>query len=218
LAGILSLLAVVLFIDTFKGELKTANKQKWFILLSLFTWLAVFNGIRYSSENVSAKLFLIGFCLLFWPRFRRNALGYLIIGFLLGFAFVTRYQTGFMLVGLMAWLLFIQRLKLSAWVLIIIGIALAIAGGLSIDHWFYGDWVLTPWRYFAANILQGKADSFSVDPWYMYLSIAGLVPYGLLYIPASLYFIVMRRKHVISWVMAPFIVGHLLVGHKELRF
>lgn len=27
-----------------------------------------------------------------------------------------------------------------------------------------------------------------------------------------------KRKHVITWVMLPFIVGHLLVGHKELRF
>ncbi len=217
-SGALSLVAVLLFIDTFKCELKTLNKQRWFILLSLFTWLAVFNGIRYSSENISAKLFVIGLCLLFWPKFRRNALGYLVIGFLLGFAFVTRYQVGFMLVGLMAWLLFIRRLNFANWLIIIGGIILAIGAGLSIDHWFYGDWVLTPWRYFAANILQGKADSFSVDPWYMYLSIEGLVPYGLLYVPASLYFIVMRRKHVISWVMAPFIIGHLLVGHKELRF
>ena len=218
ISGALSLVAVLLFIDTFKHELKTPAKQKWFILLSVFSWLAIFNGIRYSSENISAKLFLFGFCLLFWPKFRRNALGYLVIGFLIGFGFVARYQVGFMIVGLMAWLLFVRRLKFSAWAVVVVGIVLAIACGLTIDHWFYGDWVLTPWRYFAANILQGKADSFSVDPWYMYLSIAGLIPYGPLYILASIYFIIARPKHPITWIMAPFIVGHLLVGHKELRF
>lgn len=218
LSGALSLVAIILFIDTFKHELKTPTKQKWFILLSIFSWIAIFNGIRYSSENVSAKLFLIGMCLLFWPKFRRNMLGYLLIGILLGMSFITRYQVGFMIVGLMAWLLFIGRTKFSSLLIITLGIFVAIAAGLTIDHWFYGNWVFTPWRYFDANILQGKAASFSIDPWYMYLSIAGMVPYGPLYILASIYFIAFRRTHVISWVMLPFIVGHLLVGHKELRF
>ena len=217
-AGLLSLTAITLFITTFKSELKTPARQRWFILLSLFSWLAVFNSIRYSSENISAKLFLIGFCLLFWPALRRNAVSYLLLGIILGLSFITRFQSGFMILGLMSWLLFIQRLKLKYCLLLLSGIGLAIALGCYIDHWFYGNWVFTPWRYFAANILAGKAASFSVDPWYMYLSIAGLVPYGPLYILATLYFIIYRRKHVISWVMVPFILAHLLVGHKELRF
>ncbi len=217
-SGALSLVAIILFINTFKAELKSPTKQQWFILISIFSWLAVFNAIRYSSENISAKLFLIGFCLLFQAESRQNLFRFIAIGFLIGMGFVARFQTGFMIVGLMAWLIFIKRIQLASWLLILSGIFLAIGTGVVIDHWFYGDWVFTPWRYFAANILQGKAASFSVDPWYMYLSIAGLVPYGPLYILASIYFIIVRPKHAISWVMAPFIIGHLLVGHKELRF
>lgn len=241
LSGVLSLAAVILFIDTFKTQLKGIDEphswhklnhrqpqsqqtprgqtlQKWFIRLSLFSWLAIFNGIRYSSENISAKLFLIGLCLLFWPKFRRTWAGYIFIGFVLGLSFVCRYQVGLMLTGLLSWLLIINRLKFAAWAMLLSGIILAIAMGVYLDHWFYGDWVFTPWRYFAANIIQGKAATFSMDPWYMYLAIAGLIPYGPLYILAGLYFMYRRRTHVLTWIMLPFIAIHLLIGHKELRF
>lgn len=218
LSGALSLFAIIIFINTFKSELISEKKKRWFILLSLFTWLAVFNGIRYSSENIAAKFFLIGMCLLFPPKLRGSYKAHLLIGILLGLSFITRYQVGFMIVGLMAWLIIIRRLKFAYWLVLGFGVVIAIIFGGVIDHWFYGNWVFTPWRYFAANILDGKAASFSVDPWYMYLSIAGLVPYGPLYIVATIYFIIVRPKHVISWVMLPFILGHLLVGHKELRF
>ncbi len=218
IAGGLSLVAALLFISTFKEELQSKAKQRWFILLSLFSWLAIFNGVRYSSENISAKLFVIALCLLLSSRFRKNLWSLLIIGFLLGLSFVARYQVAFMIIGLMAWQLFINKLEFKTWAIIVFGIFLGIISGLIIDHWFYGNWVFTPWRYFYANILQGKADTFSVDPWYMYLSIAGLIPYGPLYILASIFFVIFRPKHVVSWIMLPFIVGHLLVGHKELRF
>ncbi|MEN9947062.1 MAG: hypothetical protein RLZZ293_1448 [Pseudomonadota bacterium] len=218
LAGILSLFSVVLFIDCFKHELKQENYQRWFILLSLFSWIAIFNGIRFSSENVSAKLFIIGLCWLINPCYNKKVFSYFLIGLCLGMSFIARFQVGFMIVGLMAWLLFIQRIRLSTWLAINLGIFTAIGFGILIDHWFYSNWVFTPWRYFEANLLQGKAASFGIDPWYMYLSIAGMVPYGPLYIVGTIYFILSKRLHVITWVMLPFLVVHLLVGHKELRF
>ena len=217
-AGILSLLSIYFFIDTFKDELKSKNLQLWFILLSLFSWIAIFNGIRYSSENISAKLFMFGFCLFLSKRFAKNSFYFLLIGIFLGLSFSIRYQVGFMILGFMAWLLIIQRLALKNWLYILIGLGIAILACLYIDYWFYGDWVFTPWRYFAANILQGKAATFSVDPWYMYLAIAGMIPYGPLYIIASLLFIFYYRRHPISWTMLPFIIAHLMVAHKELRF
>lgn len=218
-AGILSLIAVFMFIDTFKDELKSANKQKWFILLSIFSWLAVFNGIRYSAENVSGKIFIIAICLLFNSKIDKRNFIYFSVGVLLGFSFFVRFQNAFMIIGLIAWLIFINKnLKLSSYVSIFLGLLLAIYIGVAIDHWFYGDWVFTPWRYFKANIIDGKASTFSVDPWYTYLYIAGLIPYGPLYVCGGLYFMFYRKKHVITWMMLPFIVGHLLVGHKELRF
>jgi phosphatidylinositol glycan class B len=217
LAGALSLSALILFICTFKSQLPTSRQQYWFILLSLFSWLAVFNGIRFSSENIGAKLFLIAMCLLL-PQWRKNLFSYLGCGLLLGLAVSTRFQIGFMVLGLLAWLYFKHQLKLSSWLSLLSGIGAAIIACLILDHNFYGAWVFTPWRYFAANIIAGKAATFSVDHWYMYLAIAGLVPYGPLYILASAYFMLLRRTHVITWVMLPFILSHLLVSHKELRF
>lgn len=225
-AGSLSLLAVVMFISAFKHELTTVNRQRWCILLGFFSYLMAFNAIRYSSENIAAKLFIISLGWLFWPQLQQQLrqqswqrwLRYLSIGFIFGLSFVIRYQLGLMIAGLLAWLLIIQRLKFSLWLALNCGIILALACGLSIDHWFYGHWLFTPWRYFAANILAGKAASFGVDPWYLYLSIAGFIPYGPIYILAGIYFMLTQRRHVITWIMLPFILTHLYIGHKELRF
>ena len=89
------------------------------------------------------------------------------------------------------------------------------------DTWFYGHFVFTPWRYFDANILQGKAAEFGVAPWWFYLQ--AFVQRALL--PISLALLVLAgvgayhmRNHVITWAFAAFLLGHLAVGHKEFRF
>lgn len=217
-SGVLSLYAICLFINTFKSYLYTTNKQKWFILLSLFSWLAVFNGIRFSSENISGKIFLIAFCLSINPDFRKNFLNYLLIGILLGLSFIVRFQIGFMILGFILWLLIIQKMPIKHLAIIIIGITISILIGLYLDYLFYGNFVITPWRYFAANLIQGKAAEFSRDPWFFYLTIAAFIPYGPLFIITSLYFIYTRPKNPISWVMIPFILVHLIITHKEPRF
>lgn len=217
-SGVLSLLAIYLFIKTFINQLDSTRKQHWFILLSIFSWLAVFNSIRYSSENISGKLFLIALCLILSAHGRKSFLHYLFYGIILGLSFIVRYQTGFMIIGFFMWLVIINRTPMKYCVALALGVLLAIALGSISDYYFYGNWVFTPWRYFAANILQGKAATFSEDPWYFYLSIAGFVPYGPLFIVASLYFMWAYPKHTMTWIMLPFIVVHLIISHKEPRF
>lgn len=218
ISAILSLTAALLFIKTFIHQLTSVNKQKWFILLSLFSWLAIFNSVRYSSENFAGKIFVIAFCLAISPDFRKSILNYFVIGILLGLSFVVRYQVGIMIIGFGLWDIFIRRQKLSLVTFGIIGILVAIAFGLYLDQLFYGHWVFTPWRYFASNILLGKAASYSADPWYFYLNIAAFVPYGLLFIVAGLFFMYARPKSPITWTMLPFILIHTLISHKEPRF
>jgi phosphatidylinositol glycan class B len=218
ISAILSLYAIVLFINTFKDELKTPKKQQWFILLSLFSWLALLNSVRYSSENIAGKLFLIGLCLAYSAKFRKDLIGYVVIGILLGLSFLIRFQVGIMIVGLIAWMLIIKRTPIKYLSTIVIFIFVIIGFGSVLDHAFYGSWVFTPWRYFAVNLIQGKAETFSSDPWYFYLSIAALLPYGAIFILASIYFIYAKPKHVITWIMLPFIVVHIIIAHKEPRF
>lgn len=218
MSGGLSLVAIYFFIQTFINELDTPRKQQWFVLLSLFSWLAVFNSIRYSSENISAKIFIIALCMIISPQWRKSFLHYLFYGVILGLSFVVRYQVGFMILGLILWLLIINRLAIKYCVALIIGIIVAIGIGYISDYYFYGNAVCTPWNYFIANIIQDKASTFSQDPWYFYLSIAGFVPYGPLFIVASLYFMWARPKHVATWIMLPFILVHLIIAHKEPRF
>lgn len=218
LSGTLSLIAVYLFINTFIDQLKSSTKQKWFILLSLFSWLAVFNSVRYSSENIAGKIFIIAFCLAIAPKFRKSLLLYFLIGVLLGLSFVVRYQVGFMIIGFGLWDIIIRRQKISLIAIGIIGLLLTIAFSLYLDQLFYGHWLLTPWRYFAANIILGKAAEYSADPWYFYLNIAAFIPYGILFIVASLFFIYARPKNPITWTMLPFLLIHVVISHKEPRF
>lgn len=218
ISAILSLYSIIFFINTFKDELKTPKKQQWFILLSLFSWLALLNSVRYSSENIASKLFLIGLCLACSTKFRKDLIGYAAIGILLGLSFLIRFQVGIMIVGLIAWMLIIKRTPLKYLSIIAVFIFAIIGFGSVLDHAFYGDWIFTPWRYFTVNLLQGKAETFSSDPWYFYLNIAALLPYGALFILASIYFIYAKPKHVITWIMLPFIVVHIIIAHKEPRF
>ena len=217
----LSIYAAYLFFVRFQAELKSDALKKWMLLLSFFSYLVVFNSVRYSGENISSKLFIIGLCFLFSPTVRKNMAlywHYLLCGILLGLGFYVRYEIGFMIFGLMMWLLCIQRLQIKLWMMIAAGILIAMGVGVAIDCWFYGHWVISAWRYFESNVVKNGASAFGTHQWFYYLAIARYWPYGIVYIFSTLYFIDRFRKHVLTWIMVPFLLVHLSVAHKELRF
>ncbi len=176
--------------------------------------------VRTSSESFGTALFMMSLALATRPTHRTSKRIDLVAGALLGLAFCGRYQLGFMGVGLIAWMAVIQKAHRRT-AMFIAGAVLATGLGLCLDRWGYGLWQVTPWRYAYENIAAGRAASFGEHPWWAY---AGFIwhdlplPFSvlaLLALPVALW---RYPRHPLVWVNLPFIVGHALVGHKELRF
>lgn len=217
LAGVLSAASCYLFINAFQAELNSPDKRKWFFLLSAFSYIAVYCAVRYSSESLSASFFLIAFSLIFYKNSRANYFTFFAIGILLGAAFITRYQIGLMIFGLVAWLVCYKKIKPSALIAIFAGLALVFILGIYLDSLFYGKIICTAWRYFETNIIQDRASTFGKSHW-TYFGVSTYLPYGPLYIFSSLLFIIKRPKHAVTWTIVPFILCHFIIPHKEMRF
>jgi GPI mannosyltransferase 3 len=212
ISGTISAYAVYQFIQTFQMELRGALLRSWFLLLSIFSYVALYQSVRYSSENLSGHFFLIGFCMLYRqprPTFQS--------GLILGLSFILRYQAGFLIFGLFAWCIFQRRIPILKLIPVILGIVFCIVLGGILDSIFYETWVSTGWQYLLSNIIQNKSSAFGVNHW-TYLSLAYLLPYGPFYLFGTLYFMYAQKKHIITWTIAPFIIIHILIPHKELRF
>ncbi len=191
-----------------------------FLLLSFFLWFIPYNSVRFSSETVAGRIFLIGVA---WFFLRKNlrARDYLVTGLILGIAFITRYQVAFMVIGFAAWLAVIRKAGLRNLLLFCAGILAAAGLGVLIDRWYYDEWVLTSWNYFQQNILFHKAADFGISPWWYYIEqtlINAFPPLSIVYILAVFIYFFRVPKDVITWTLVPFLAIHFLIPHKEIRF
>jgi len=222
LSSILSLLSVILLVYIFRDEIKSEKLLKWFLLLSFFLWFAVYAQVRFSSEGWSGSIFFIGFALLYYLKTKEKSLiAYLSIGLMFGFAFIFRYQIGFLVLGLILWLLIIDRFEFRKIFLICTGIVFAILIGVLIDRWFYGEWTFSVWNYFQFNILKGKVSNFGVHPWHFYITEIfwkAVPPFSLFLITLPLIWFIFKPKNIFTWMLVPFLFIHFLIGHKEFRF
>ncbi len=197
------------------------------LLIALFLWMAPLVEGRFSSENWGGALFAVGLCLMLdaavaWPERRRNAwLLAACTGLVWSAAFYCRFQIGFAIAGAGMWVLFVRRTPLS--LVTAMGAAFLVGCGLNtiVDRWLYGVWVLTPYTYVVVDLMQGKAATFGVSPWWMiavYLAGALIPPYSVavlaLYVIGAWY----ARRHVLVWAVVPFVAVHAVVTHKEIRF
>lgn len=204
-------------------KFKTPKGEKLFILLSLFLWFLPYLNVRYTAENVSGIIFLYAIYGIVRDSEKNifSIKSFINAGFLIGISFFIRFQMMFAITGLVAWLLFIKKIKIKF--IFILAIA-ALAGiGLNVlaDYWYYGEWVFTPYNYYYANIIQHKADSFGVSPWWFYLQdfiLKAVPPISLLLLGTFFAGIYKNRKDLFVWIIIPFIVLHFFTGHKELRF
>jgi Alg9-like mannosyltransferase family len=210
----------------------SADFQRPYLLTAaaLFLWFMPFLGARFSSENWSALTLLVGLYMLM--RFEEpskneavnpkyNLLKAATIGFLFGLSFWLRFQMAFALAGITVWSLYNRHLSARSIVALICGGLIAVGLNIGLDSWFYGNWVLTPLRYFQVNILEDKAAQFGVSPWWWYLPEANRamkIPLGTILLAFFLTGVHLRRNHLMTWVLIPFVLGHALVAHKEMRF
>jgi hypothetical protein len=153
---------------------------------------------------------------LLWGTIRQVGL----TGLLFGFAFVARPQIALGLVGLAIVLLWRRRSLCREHFILLGGFIIATMVGVILDRIGYGNWVLTPYRYFTVNLVEGVAATFNPYPWYQYfLWIVQLLP--LISIPLFLGWMAYLRHYPLdslSAFTASFFAFHLFITNKEYRF
>lgn len=224
ISGILSLILILKTFHYIRGIHPNQKTHQVFLFLVLFLWFAPFLQVRFSSENWSALSFFSGILLVlnYIGQTEKKKLGYLLLGGLaLSLSFQFRYQIAFALLGFLAWLITFRKLDFHQW-LYFSGAALVGLGiGLLADYWMYHTWQFTPYLYFHSNIIEGKAATFGTSPWWFYFtSLFKTLGPGLNVLLLGLFLIGVWRslRHPFTWMLILFVIGHIVVDHKEMRF
>jgi phosphatidylinositol glycan class B len=186
----------------------------WFVATSML-WFFPYIHARTSSENLSG-IFLVFAFLQLWkpaPRFFRA-------GLLFGFAFLARYQIALGLAGVAVVLLIQARRILADHWRLAAGFLIPVGLGIVLDRIGYGNWVVTSYRYFTVNLVQGVAATFNPYPWYQYfIWIAQLVPFVSIPLFAGYTRYIARRPvDLLSGFTFLFFFLHLFITNKEYRF
>jgi len=220
IAAAVSFISALMLFKLYRGSFKDRKLQYAFLMLSFLLWFIVYNSVRFSSETLSGRIFIIGFAWFFLKQDPRRR-DFFITGILLGISFLLRYQLALMIFGFGAWLLFRYRAGTRKLLLFILGIGIAVLLGMIIDRWFYGNWALTAWNYFHQNMLLKKAEGYGTYPWWYYFGqtfMNAIPPFSLVYIFAVIIYITYLPNDSITWVIAPFLLFHIIEPHKEIRF
>jgi len=222
-----ALLSLILILQTaryIQTQHASRKASQGFLVLSFFLWLAPFLHVRFSSENWSALSFFSGILFVLnstGDSVKKKIFKLLLGGLLVSLAFQLRYQMAFAILSFLAWLLVFRKLNLQQWFYFIAGTLFGLVIGFAVDYWLYHSWQFTPYIYFHSNITHGMASTFGTAPWWYYFTelFKTLGP-GLNFLLLGLFLIGLwrSRRHPFTWMLIPFIIGHVLVGHKELRF
>lgn len=204
----------------FKPQIINDFALRVFIPLSFGLWFMVYNAVRFSSENWALLYFFIGFLGIMKNK-TAKLFPALIFGSCLGLSFLFRYQSSILILGLGAHLLFIQKRSWKELLALFTGIISMILVGIIVDYWFYGEWVLSTWNYIVENLVHDRAIYSGEEPWYWYFSqgiVQGIPPLSILISSSILAYFFFRPKSVVTWMVLPFVLIHIVLAHKEIRF
>ncbi len=217
--ALMALTSIRYFTRTCREMIKP-EYHKIYLFLSYFMWFLPFVNVRFTSETWSGLMLMNAISVLLNSHLSDNK-RHFIAGILLGLSFLFRYQNAFLALGIFLWLLIIRKEKISGLVrLLSAGLAVLLLGIL-MDYWLYGEFVLSAWKYFHVNLVEGVASGYGTEAWWNYFySIFrfGFFPIG---IPVILSFLVLsfkKPRNVLIWTILPFFVIHCMIPHKELRF
>ncbi|MBK8806465.1 MAG: hypothetical protein IPO21_07425 [Bacteroidales bacterium] len=216
LSALLSIGAMLYFLDSVKEKIPSGYRN-----LLLFTTLLLFFqpylSVRFSSETYSNIFFLFAAGVIFKRDKIKNWI--IVLGLLLGFSFLFRFQSAFFAFGVGLWLLVIQRRKYIELIKLVVAFCVVVVFGVLVDTWYYGEFVFTPYNYFHANIVLDIASKFGVSPWYFYFEYLFEFPvFGILILSSFLIFLIRKYKDPVLWAILPFFLAHILTPHKEGRF
>lgn len=195
------------------------NPMKW--MFCLF-WIFPFMSARISSEVVGGSLFVIGLIGLLRAIKSLSIKNIVLSSFLIGLAVWIRFQLGAAVLGILLWYSFLsKKFDIKVFGMIAAGGIAAALIGMGIDCYIYGEFTMTPYNYFARNILEGEAARHGVQPWWEYFYVAQkkLHPvFGVFYVVSFLFFWVKNPKSPFSLPTLLFFLLHMATAHKEIRF
>lgn len=213
------LVAIAAISYCIKPLLKTLNEKLQMVLiaLSFLLFFQPYLNVRFSSEAWS------GICVVFSMGvvLRRKMLvnWHYLLGALLGFGFLFRFQTAFFALGVGLWLLFVGKEKFIDLVKLVTVFVLVWFIGIGIDSCFYQKFTITAYSYYRVNIVEGVASNFGVSPWYFYTKYLNELPiFGKILISSYIFLMFLKPKNVFLWATLPFILIHIVTPHKESRF
>jgi phosphatidylinositol glycan class B len=125
---------------------------------------------------------------------------------------------GIVIAALGLWMVLISRTPFRKLVVGGTAILATVGVGLLIDWWGYGAFGVTPWNYLQSNLLEGRAATFGTEPWYYYFLGVPLQPMGILLLGAGVLFCISRPRNLLTWTAGLFVLVHVVLAHKELRF
>lgn len=221
LSALLSLLSISLLCISALPLIK-AQHQRFFIISSFLFFYPYIYGVHFSSEAWSGCMVMLAVALValhYYKSGKKPEILFLLVGTLLGVAFLFRFQTALMTIGLMAWLFFVQKERINLLYMIIGGLTMVALGALA-DHWLYGEWLFVPWRYFDSAFIHKHTD-FGDQPFYFFPLFFLLMltpPIGLLVLVALVTFFINQPRTLYAWLLLPFLAMHFFIPHKEWRF
>ncbi len=209
---------------TLVHHFNTKAGKKIFVALNMLLWFIPYLSVRFSSENLASITFLFAIYYLIKPTestWWKRASALLYAGGLLGFCFFFRFQMGFAILGFVLWLLLIQKRNWKSLTTLLFSSSIAMLLCIVIDYWFYGNWVLTPVNYFVTQIIHNVVSNWGVEPWWYYFylySIQVVPPISILLFVFFIVGLYQKPKSLFVWILIPFIIAHMAIGHKEMRF
>ena len=226
-AGLLRILSAVVGVfgaffiyRIFKRECISETARHWLLSLLLLLWFLVFLRARFSPENWSSLLFFIGITWYYRDDLKEDV-RCLLVGALLGLSLLVHLQTVFLIAGFFAWLIVVEKEDTRVFITLIGGMASAALPGLLADRYMYGEWTFSSWNCLM-GVLSGAIPLRTMEePWWFYfaeVARGGVYPIGAVIILCTILFAVLLRRHILTWIVVPFLCLHMLLPHKELRF
>ncbi len=199
------------------------RKILYYVLLMLnLTWIFPYTRTLYNSEMMSGLFFFWGLYLYDSRRNKHPSFLFLVlVGFTLSLSFYFRFQMGLAIAGLGIWFILFDKNFLRL-VPLALGFIIGAAINIFLDYKFYHEFVISAYRYFQWNVVEGKSSEFGTSSFLKYIGLllAVLVtpPFSviLFYYGLKTYF--KKYNHPIFLPVLLFIIGHCLIAHKEERF
>lgn len=199
-----------------KPSLRAENHQA-LDALNWFLWFVPILLMRFTGEAWSALLFARGLTLLLDEKPRSP----FAIGAWWGVAVIVRPSAAVLPLGAWLWALLVKKEARARLTRMIGGGAIAIAACTALDSLGYGTPTMPLWNYLAAAFTGQENARFTTLPWYQYglfIIKYATLPVGALLITALGALLLLNRRHLLVWLLLPFLLAHSIMPIKEPRF